>query len=236
MESNLNNLGFKYTTITAKMSQEERTKRLEEFNDPNSDTMILLMTNGLGATSVNLQNCRHIICVEIPISFYVLCQILGRVNRIGQTGEQTLQLLFLYNSFDQYALSRMYTKMVPILAGEGNCLTDDDPVVDAENKLMLALGVKYSMLDKASWATPPWTNCQDHIKFADKMREVSGRWLYTSDFDITRMASQAVAYNKTPEKDARTVEMIGNRRKRAAEIGLQNLPKRMSSSYYVCFA
>ncbi len=44
--------------------------------------------------------------------------------------------------------------MIPILANEGYCLTDPDPVVDAENKLILALSIAYSIADAIAWATP----------------------------------------------------------------------------------
>jgi len=225
VEANLNNLGFKYNSINSKMGQEERTRLLEDFNNPDSDTMILLMTSALGAVSVNLQTARRVICMEIPISFYILCQILGRVNRIGQTQEQYLELLFCYSTFDQYAMNRMFKKMIPTLAGEGHCLTDPDPVVDAENKLMLALGVAYSMADATAWATPPWNNCQDHIKFADKMREITGRWLYTSDAEIVRRSSQAAKYVSTPSKEGRAIKMFGTKGKKKGLTTIQNLPQ-----------
>jgi hypothetical protein len=146
--------------------------------------MLLLITNATGAVSLNLQTaCHHIIIMEIPISYYILVQILGRINRIGQSFEQFIYLLFCYDTFDQYSVNRMFRKMIPILAGEGNTFTDEDPTVDAENKLMVALGVKYSFLNDR-WATPPWSNRESYTDEVDKQRESSNRWLMNSSASI----------------------------------------------------
>ncbi len=39
----------------------------------------------------------------------------------------------------------MFKKIIPTLASEGYYLTNPDPVVDTENKLILALGIAYSI-------------------------------------------------------------------------------------------
>ncbi len=41
----------------------------------------------------------------------------------------------------------MFKKIIPTLASEGYYLTDPDPVVDTENKLILALSIAYSIAD-----------------------------------------------------------------------------------------
>jgi hypothetical protein len=181
---NVTNLYFKYNAINARQRQEERNKLISEFNDPDSDVMLLLITNNLGSVSLNLQAaCHHIYIMEIPISYNVLIQILGRVNRIGQKHEQFIKLLFVYDTFDQFAMHRLFRKIMPILAGEGDSFTDEDPIVDAENKLMMALGLPYSFLHEA-WASPPWNKAAKPIKFIEEMRKKTGKWLYTSDKQI----------------------------------------------------
>jgi len=75
------------------MTQEERRHALDEFMDPNSGKDIILVTSALGAVSLNLQAAATVICIEIPISFYILLQILGRINRISQVLAQRIYLL-----------------------------------------------------------------------------------------------------------------------------------------------
>jgi SNF2 family DNA or RNA helicase len=84
-------LGINVVALRSNMSQEERTKQIDLFNDPRSNVKVMLFTSALGSISVNLQSCAsQIIIIEIPINFYLLVQILGRVNRIGQTRKQKI--------------------------------------------------------------------------------------------------------------------------------------------------
>ncbi len=158
METQLSNLGYRFLCLKATQTQDERAKVLERFNDPSSDIMILLMTTSLGSVSLNLQGAAsRIIVMEIPVSFYVLVQVLGRIYRIGQRQEQFLYLLYTEDTYDQIAIHKMFVKIVPSLAGEGNKLAEGNTATqDAEFKLCQFLGIEHSAY-APEWGVLPYS-------------------------------------------------------------------------------
>ena len=54
-ETQLSNLGIKCVAIRSSDTQEERTEKINEFNNLDNDTMVLLVTKALGSVSINLQ-------------------------------------------------------------------------------------------------------------------------------------------------------------------------------------
>jgi len=118
--------------------------------------------------------------MKVPIAFQFLVHILGRVSRIGKCKERSIYLLCLQHSFDHHGMWRIFSKMVPSLAGEGSRLTDQDPQIDAENILVMWLNTPHSCLDKA-WRIPPWEgSSDDYMVSINEQRKLSGRWLQES--------------------------------------------------------
>jgi hypothetical protein len=131
---------------------------LSQFNDPTSEVCLLLITTALGAVSLNLQaGAACIIVMEIPLSFYMLLQVIGRVNRIGQGKIQRVYLLWTNLSFDQICLHRILKKIVPSLAGESHSMPGEAPEVTAQRRVQQLLGMKPSHLPyHKAWATAPY--------------------------------------------------------------------------------
>lgn len=147
-------------------TQEERTAKINEFNDLSNDTMVLLVTNALGSVSINLQQgSACVVVLEIPIAFYILIQIMGRVNRIGQKEQQRLIILWNYHSYDQFCLHRIATKIVPSLAGEGVAADAPDPQVAAETLLQEFLGMPFYHRPFAEcWGLTPYKAVDYHAR------------------------------------------------------------------------
>jgi hypothetical protein len=145
-------------SIKSSQTQEERTARINKFNDPASDVWVLLVTNALGSISINLQGGSSCIYVlELPIAFYILVQIMGRINRIGQKRIQRIYIPWVHHSYDQCCWHRIARKIIPSLAGEGAASKADDPQIAAETLLQRFLGMPYYHRPyHRSWATAPY--------------------------------------------------------------------------------
>lgn len=150
--------------IRSSDTQEERTEKINEFNNLDNDTMVLLVTNALGSVSINLQQGSScVIVLEIPIAFYILIQIMGRVNRIGQKERQRLIILWNHQSYDQMCLHRIAKKIVPSLAGEGAAAQSEDPEVAAETLLQEFLGMPFYHRPFAEvWSMTPYKAVDRH--------------------------------------------------------------------------
>jgi superfamily II DNA/RNA helicase len=143
-ETQLANLGIRAVSIKSSQTQEERGRHITKFNDPSSDFEVLLVTTALGAVSLNLQSAATIVVMEVPLSFYTLMQIIGRVNRIGQKFQQQVHLLWCDHSYDQMCLHRVLCKIVPSLAGESYTVENEDPEVTSQRLIQQFLGMKES--------------------------------------------------------------------------------------------
>lgn len=141
LETQLRNLGISVEVITAEMTQEERTKSLNVFRS-DSGCHVLLLTSKIGSVSLNLQCASLIIVIDMITAFYILVQILGRVERIGQKGATEVLLLWNDLTYDQIALHRIYSKIVPSLAGEGDASKAEDPTDAAIKQISSFLGMQ----------------------------------------------------------------------------------------------
>lgn len=152
--------------LKSNMSQEERTAAIDKFNDPKSDVDVMLFTSALGGVSLNLQSAAaRIIIMELPINFYLVLQILGRVNRIGQRWLQKVWMLWVDHSFDQIALHRIFKKIVASLAGEGSAADAEDPAADAQNTVGTFLGLKASHTPyHEAWSKGPYTKKDEVVR------------------------------------------------------------------------
>lgn len=145
METQLANLGIEFRSLKSFLNQEDRNQAISDFNDPESEVMVLLFTNQLGSSSLNLQMSSHcVIIMEIPINFGTLIQTMGRVNRIGQEFEQWIIIPWIDYSFDQMCWHRIFKKIVPSLVGEGSAAQHDDPEAFAQGLIQRYLGLKPS--------------------------------------------------------------------------------------------
>lgn len=202
-ETQLANLGIKYVAIRSSDTQEERTEKINEFNNLDNDTMVLLVTNALGSVSINLQQgSACVIVLEIPIAFYILIQIMGRVNRIGQKERQRLIILWNHHSYDQMCLNRIAKKIVPSLAGEGAAAQCPDPEVAAETLLQEFLGMPFYHRPFAEcWGLTPYKAIDNHARDLQIMgrEEVISR--VRRDIDPIREGTHYIPPNLWKESD-----------------------------------
>lgn len=115
--------------ITGEESLVEREENKTRFEGDDS-CRVLLMTQA-GGFALNLQVAKAIIFVDLPFSFGMLEQIMGRIRRIGSTHTTVLAiLLMMRDSIDNHVLNilRSKKKVIENVMGHRDVL-DDTPVV-----------------------------------------------------------------------------------------------------------
>ena len=115
-------LDLKVRVMTAFQTPNDRDSMIEEFNNPTSGPIILIMTYVLGSTGLNLQkDCRRIHLIEIASNLGSLGQSLGRVRRFGNPyGVIYLYEYYVEGTFDDRNVWKAIEKAVPQAMAELN--------------------------------------------------------------------------------------------------------------------
>jgi SNF2 family DNA or RNA helicase len=95
--------------FTGQVSQEARDFILKEFNSPQLDRRVLIMTEA-GSEGLNLGVANIIIHFDIPWSLSKLTQREGRISRMTQTKKMFVYRLIARKTVDEYVLKKIYTK------------------------------------------------------------------------------------------------------------------------------
>ncbi|KAK7735743.1 hypothetical protein SLS63_003701 [Diaporthe eres] len=97
-----------------------RPEVIADFNKPSNSVDFLLSTMELLGHGYDLsQDCHRMIIFELPNSIPQLLSAIGRVQRVGQTREQEVDILTLAGSYDDYTLHRQYRKFATELWAAG---------------------------------------------------------------------------------------------------------------------
>lgn len=153
------------------MSQEERAKNIRNFTNKTSGVYVLLLTSKIGSVSLNLQCAVLVIVVDMVNAFYLLIQILGRVERIGQIKEAEIYVLWNDLTYDQMAWHRIFKKIVPSLSGEGDAANVKETELHAIEQVKEFFGLEscYNPAHEA-WSELPFEK-KDEIITHDEMAE-----------------------------------------------------------------
>ena len=108
-------LGLRVGFIRAGQTSLERDAVVQKFKSSDDNRFdILVCSSRAAATSVNLQNCHHITILGI-VSVPITLQIVGRINRIGQTLRQFVFLLTIPGTLDDILQAHFAKKHIPML-------------------------------------------------------------------------------------------------------------------------
>jgi SNF2 family DNA or RNA helicase len=82
-------VGIKSVSITGKVSDRDRKKAQDKFQDPNSPVKVIFITNA-GSEAINLQAASAMVFFDSPWSWGDYVQLLGRMVRIGSPHPRVL--------------------------------------------------------------------------------------------------------------------------------------------------
>jgi SNF2 family DNA or RNA helicase len=128
----------KFLRITGAESEKQREENKQKFqNDPDYN---LLFINTAAAEGVNLQQAAHMVLLDVPWSWGVLIQLVGRMVRMASPHSAcTLHILPAKGTIDEYAIDTLKGKgeLFEIILGESY----SSGLLNDSNDLDLAAGM-----------------------------------------------------------------------------------------------
>lgn len=137
MEAELNSKGIKTCRITGAESGDARVKSQQEFQNPESEVKVCLITMA-AAEGVNLQLAKAVIFYDTPWSAGDYLQIIGRMIRIGSVHENVFSYhLVCPKTIDERVIKTLQLKMNLIESVLGKRLKseNEDLIVNTSSEL-----------------------------------------------------------------------------------------------------
>ena len=106
LEDLLKYLGLKYSRLDGSTKGETRQQLIKDFNDPNSESFIFLLSTRAGGLGLNLQSADTVILYDNDWNPFADQQARSRVHRIGQSKSVLVISLVTANSVEERVLDR----------------------------------------------------------------------------------------------------------------------------------
>ena len=103
--------GYKYNRIDGSTKQCERDEAMDDFNRPNSDKKVFLLSTRAGGLGINLQTADIVILYDSDWNPQMDIQAQDRAHRIGQTKPVYVYRLITEHSVEEN-IGSMYEKIV----------------------------------------------------------------------------------------------------------------------------
>ncbi|KAI8393737.1 SNF2 family N-terminal domain-containing protein [Radiomyces spectabilis] len=100
-----------YCRIDGQTGQEERIDAIDEYNKPDSDKFIFLLTTRAGGLGINLTSADIVILYDSDWNPQVDLQAMDRAHRIGQTKQVYVFRLVTENAIEEKVLERAAQKL-----------------------------------------------------------------------------------------------------------------------------
>jgi hypothetical protein len=110
-------LGFQVRNVRAEHGPSDRSTKVADFNDPESDVDCFVSSMTISGTGINLhQQCHRGIILQMGSSLDKMLQLLGRIERIGQCFPVTWRFIFRKDSFHHWQEHQVAMKFACRLA------------------------------------------------------------------------------------------------------------------------
>lgn len=103
--------GYRYSKLIGATSSDERAELIEEFNRPDSDVFIFLLSTRAGGQGVNLQTADTVIIFDSDWNPMMDEQAKARINRIGQTKQTLVIRLMTPGTVEERMLNRASARL-----------------------------------------------------------------------------------------------------------------------------
>lgn len=111
MEDFLRFRGIKYLRLDGSTKPDDRSVLLRQFNDPNSDYFVFILSTRAGGLGLNLQSADTVIIYDSDWNPHQDLQAQDRAHRIGQKVEVRILRLVTEKSVEETILSRAQSKL-----------------------------------------------------------------------------------------------------------------------------
>lgn len=84
MTVHLRNEGIKYSSLDGTVKVDKRMEIVDNFNDPNSDNRVMLLSLTAGGVGLNLVGANHLFLLDLHWNPQLENQAQDRIYRVGQ--------------------------------------------------------------------------------------------------------------------------------------------------------
>ena len=102
---------FRYNRFDGSTGRSRRNLGIRMFNDPQSDTMIMLISTRAGGLGINLTAATSVVFMDEDWNPQVTLQAEARAHRIGQTQTVTVYKLCTQGTVEEQMMGRIYKKL-----------------------------------------------------------------------------------------------------------------------------
>ena len=102
---------YTYCRIDGSTSSDDRDKRIEDFQNPNSDIFIFLLSTRAGGLGINLHAANNVIIYDSDWNPQVDLQAIDRAHRIGQTKPVTIYRFVTEGTVEEKIVERASKKL-----------------------------------------------------------------------------------------------------------------------------
>ncbi|KAI8344263.1 SNF2 family N-terminal domain-containing protein [Chlamydoabsidia padenii] len=102
---------YKYCRIDGQTSQEDRVDAIDEYNKPNSEKFLFLLTTRAGGLGINLTTADIVVLFDSDWNPQVDLQAMDRAHRIGQTKQVKVFRFVTENAIEEKVLERAAQKL-----------------------------------------------------------------------------------------------------------------------------
>lgn len=103
--------GFKYCRIDGSTAHEDRTEAIDDYNSPNSDKFIFLLTTRAGGLGINLTTADVVVLYDSDWNPQADLQAMDRAHRIGQKKQVKVFRFVTENAIEEKVLERATQKL-----------------------------------------------------------------------------------------------------------------------------
>ncbi|MCQ2127526.1 MAG: DEAD/DEAH box helicase [Bacteroidaceae bacterium] len=120
-------LGFQTIQIHGDIPSEERFKRIEQFRNVTSFTVLL--SSEVGSEGLDMQFCNAMVNYDLPWNPMVVEQRIGRIDRFGQKSEK----VHIYNLVMKDSIQvDIYSRLLDRIGIFKNCIGDLEAILDKD--------------------------------------------------------------------------------------------------------
>ncbi|KAG0670478.1 chromatin-remodeling ATPase isw1 [Maudiozyma exigua] len=102
---------YKYCRIDGSTDHEDRIKAIDDYNDPNSDKFIFLLTTRAGGLGINLTSADTVVLFDSDWNPQADLQAMDRAHRIGQKKQVRVFRFVTNNSVEEKIIERATQKL-----------------------------------------------------------------------------------------------------------------------------
>merc|ERR1719412_1656818 len=111
IEDYFNYKGYKFLRLDGMTKADDRAEQLKQFNNPNSDIFIFILSTRAGGLGLNLQTADTVIIFDSDWNPHQDLQAQDRAHRIGQKNEVRVLRLMVVNSVEERILAAARYKL-----------------------------------------------------------------------------------------------------------------------------